>query len=37
LGGENLWQDLRWKFGMPPMSNANYAWMQHRYFDHGKN
>ena len=21
-GGENLWQDLRWKFGMPPVNNA---------------
>ena len=22
-GGENLRQDVRWKFGMPPVSNAN--------------
>ena len=22
-GGENLRQDVRWKFGMPPMNNAN--------------
>jgi len=28
-GGENLRQDVRWKFGMPPVNNANYAWMQH--------
>jgi type I restriction enzyme M protein len=28
-GGENLRQDVRWKFGMPPVSNANYAWIQH--------
>jgi type I restriction enzyme M protein len=23
-GGENLRQDVRWKFGMPPVNNANY-------------
>ena len=28
-GGENLRQDVRWKFGMPPVNNANYAWIQH--------
>jgi type I restriction enzyme M protein len=28
-GGENLRQDMRWKFGMPPVNNANYAWIQH--------
>src|SRR5258708_28367499 len=28
-GGENLRQDARWKFGMPPVNNANYAWIQH--------
>ena len=22
-------EDPRWKFGVPPASNANYAWMQH--------
>ena len=27
-GGENLRQDVRWKFGMPPVSNANFAWIQ---------
>jgi len=21
--------DVRWKYGMPPVNNANYAWMQH--------
>lgn len=21
--------DVRWKFGLPPAANANYAWMQH--------
>jgi hypothetical protein len=28
-GSENLRQDVRWKFGMPPVNNANYAWIQH--------
>ncbi len=28
-GGENLRQDVRWKFGMLPVNNANYAWIQH--------
>jgi type I restriction enzyme M protein len=28
-GGEKLRQDVRWKFGMPPVNNANYAWIQH--------
>jgi len=28
-GGENLRQDVRWKYGMPPINNANYAWIQH--------
>jgi type I restriction enzyme M protein len=28
-GGERLREDLRWKYGIPPASNANYAWMQH--------
>ena len=28
-GGENLRQDVRWKLGMPPVNNANYAWIQH--------
>jgi type I restriction enzyme M protein len=28
-GGETLRQDVRWKFGMPPVNNANYAWIQH--------
>lgn len=22
-------EDLRWKYGIPPRSNANYAWIQH--------
>ena len=28
-GGENLRDDPRWKYGAPPVGNANYAWIQH--------
>ena len=28
-GGERLKDDVRWKYGIPPASNANYAWLQH--------
>ncbi|MCJ2542142.1 type I restriction-modification system subunit M [Thermostichus vulcanus] len=28
-GGDRLREDVRWKFGIPPTSNANYAWLQH--------
>jgi type I restriction enzyme M protein len=28
-GGDRLREDVRWKFGAPPVSNANYAWLQH--------
>ncbi|WAW10830.1 type I restriction-modification system subunit M [Oxalobacter vibrioformis] len=28
-GGERLKDDVRWKFGIPPVGNANYAWLQH--------
>jgi len=27
--GEQLRDDQRWKFGAPPVGNANYAWLQH--------
>jgi type I restriction enzyme M protein len=27
--GDLLRKDGRWKFGMPPSGNANYAWIQH--------
>ena len=27
--GELLREDLRWKFGIPPAGNANFAWIQH--------
>ena len=28
-GGENLKDDVRWKYGVPPSGNANFAWIQH--------
>ena len=28
-GGERLREDKRWKYGVPPAGNANYAWVQH--------
>ena len=28
-GGENLREDVRWKYGVPPTGNANFAWVQH--------
>ena len=28
-GGVRLREDARWKFGVPPVGNANYAWLQH--------
>lgn len=28
-GGEKLKDDARWKYGVPPTGNANYAWIQH--------
>lgn len=30
-GGEKLREDVRWQFGVPPVGNANYAWIQHMY------
>jgi len=27
--GELLREDVRWKYGTPPVGNANYAWIQH--------
>ncbi len=30
-GGDRLRVDVRWKFGVPPVGNANYAWLQHIY------
>jgi type I restriction enzyme M protein len=28
-GGEQLREDKRWKYGVPPTGNANFAWVQH--------
>lgn len=28
-GGEQLRDDIRWQYGIPPVGNANYAWLQH--------
>ncbi len=28
-GGERLRDDQRWKYGAPPSSNANFAWVEH--------
>ena len=27
--GEMLREDIRWKYGIPPAGNANFAWVQH--------
>ena len=31
-GQENLKNDKRWKYGVPPANNANYAWIQHMLY-----
>ena len=31
-GADKLINDPRWKFGLPPRNNANFAWMQHMIF-----
>lgn len=28
-GGDRLRDDVRWKYGVPPVGNANYGWLQH--------
>jgi len=28
-GGERLRDDARWKYGAPPVGNANFAWVEH--------
>ncbi len=28
-GGDRLREDARWKYGIPPTGNANFAWVQH--------
>jgi len=29
LGGDRLRDDVRWKYGVPPVGNANFAWVEH--------
>ena len=39
MSGELLRKDVRWKYDVPPVGNANYAWIQHFIFHlspHGK-
>ena len=31
-GGDKLRNDVRWKYGIPPEGNANFAWLQHMIF-----
>lgn len=31
-GGERLQEDPRWKYGIPPVGNANFAWLQHMLY-----
>jgi type I restriction enzyme M protein len=31
-GGESLKDDKRWKYGVPPVGNANFAWVQHMIY-----
>jgi len=31
-GGERLREDKRWKYGVPPTGNANFAWVQHMIY-----
>lgn len=28
-GGDRLRDDVRWQYGIPPVGNANFAWLQH--------
>lgn len=30
--GESLKEDKRWKYGIPPVGNANFAWVQHMIY-----
>jgi type I restriction-modification system, M subunit len=36
-GQEKLKDDVRWKYGLPPAGNANYAWIQHMIHHLGPN
>lgn len=31
-GQERLQNDVRWKYGLPPKGNANFAWIQHMIY-----
>ncbi len=31
-GGDKLKEDPRWKYGIPPEGNSNYAWIQHMIY-----
>jgi type I restriction enzyme M protein len=31
-GGDQLKDDVRWAYGIPPTGNANYAWLQHMLY-----
>jgi type I restriction enzyme M protein len=31
-GADKLQTDVRWKYGLPPAGNANFAWLQHMIF-----
>lgn len=28
-GGDKLTEDVRWQYGIPPVGNANFSWLQH--------
>lgn len=34
-GQERLQNDVRWKYGLPPKGNANFAWIQHMIYHLG--
>lgn len=36
-GQENLKDDIRWRYGLPPSGNANFAWIQHMIHHLGPN
>jgi len=31
-GADKLAEDVRWRYGLPPAGNANFAWMQHMIY-----
>ena len=36
-GQEKLVDDVRWKYGLPPASNANFGWIQHMIYHLSQN